>query len=104
MNHLIKLMEERKRNRLWAPTGLRKLGNLLRREEGTAPIQGDVSPIPEPNDDDEYSRVYRRDPDARAPKGVTQSLTFAIWSVWNFFRSKEAIMGLSMHMSDQIGQ
>ncbi|CAE6413891.1 unnamed protein product [Rhizoctonia solani] len=94
MNQLIKLMEERKRNRLWAPTGLRRIANLLRREEGTAPIQGDVSPIPEPSDDDEYSRMYRRDPDARAPKGVLQSLTFAIWSIWQFFRSKEAIFAI----------
>ncbi|KAG8751127.1 hypothetical protein FRC11_009675, partial [Ceratobasidium sp. 423] len=94
MNQLIELMEERKRNRLWAPTGLRKIGNLLRREEGTAPIQGDVNPMPEPSNDDEYSRVYRRDPDARPPKGVIQSLTFAIWSIWHFFRSNEAIFAI----------
>ncbi|CAE6431790.1 unnamed protein product [Rhizoctonia solani] len=142
MNQLIKLMEERKRNRLWAPTGLRKIVNLLRREEGTAPIEGDVNPMPEPSKDDEYSRMYRRDPDARPPKGIIQSLTFAIWSIWHFFRTNEAIFaikytvvtialwlpqifrssaeftynekglwalimaqfGLSMYMSDQIGQ
>ncbi|KDN44479.1 hypothetical protein RSAG8_05526, partial [Rhizoctonia solani AG-8 WAC10335] len=91
MNQLIELMEERKRNRLWAPTGLRKIGNLLRREEGTAPIQGDVNPMPEPSNDDEYSRMYRRDPDARPPKGIIQNLTYAVWSVWHFFRSNEAI-------------
>ncbi|ELU39305.1 hypothetical protein AG1IA_06671 [Rhizoctonia solani AG-1 IA] len=72
MNQLIKLMEERKRNRLWAPTGLRKIANLLRREEGTAPVQGDVNPMPEPGKDDQYSRMYRRDPDARPPKGLTR--------------------------------
>lgn len=59
MNMLIELMEERRRNRLWAPTGLRKIFNLLRREEGTTPIQGDMNPMPEPSQDDEYSRVYR---------------------------------------------
>lgn len=59
MDILIKMMEERKRNRLWAPTGLRKIVNLLRREEGTAPIRGDVNPIPEPGKDDEFSRIYR---------------------------------------------
>ncbi|KAF8756858.1 putative ER transporter, 6TM, N-terminal [Rhizoctonia solani] len=142
MNQLIKLMEERKRNRLWAPTGLRKIANLLRREEGTAPVQGDVNPMPEPGKDDQYSRMYRRDPDARPPKGIIQNLTFAVWSIWHFFRTNEAIFaikytivtialwlpqifkssaeftynekglwalimaqfGLSMYMSDQIGQ
>ncbi|CAE6435306.1 unnamed protein product [Rhizoctonia solani] len=131
MNQLIELMEERKRNRLWAPTGLRKIGNLLRREEGTAPIQGDVNPMPEPSNDDEYSRVYRRDPDARPPKGVIQLLTYAIWSfaikytivtiaLWlpQVLRSSAeftynekglwalimAQLGLNMYMSDQIGQ
>jgi hypothetical protein len=59
MDQLIKLMEERKRNRLWAPTGLRKIVNLLRREEGTAPVEGGVNPMPEPSKDDKYSRVYR---------------------------------------------
>ncbi|EUC64408.1 fusaric acid resistance-like protein [Rhizoctonia solani AG-3 Rhs1AP] len=94
MNQLIELMEERKRNRLWAPTGLRKIGNLLRREEGTAPIQGDVNPMPEPSNDDEYSRMYRRDPDARPPKGIIQNLTYAVWSVWHFFRSNEAVFAI----------
>lgn len=113
MDTLIKMMEERKRNRLWAPTGLRKIGNLLRRDEGTAPIQGDVNPIPEPGKDDEFSRVYReclpslllrlvliawfgegRDPDARPPKGLVQSLTYFVWSVWGFFRTNEAIVSL----------
>jgi hypothetical protein len=56
---LIKTMEERKRNRLWAPTGLRKVGNLLRGDQGTSPIQGDVNPVPEPGKDDEFSRTYR---------------------------------------------
>ncbi|KAJ1304398.1 hypothetical protein OPQ81_005547 [Rhizoctonia solani] len=142
MNQLVELMEERKRNRLWAPTGLRKIGNLLRREEGTAPIRGDINPMPEPGNDDEYSRVYRHDPDARPPKGIVQNLTFIVWSIWHFFRSNEAVFaikytivtialwlpqvfkssaeftynekglwalimaqfGLSMYMSDQIGQ
>ncbi|KAL5631613.1 hypothetical protein ACGC1H_007212 [Rhizoctonia solani] len=94
MNQLIELMEERKRNRLWAPTGLRKIGNLLRREEGTAPIQGDVNPMPEPGNDDEYSRMYRRDPDARPPKGIIQNLTYAVWLIWHFFRSNEAIFAI----------
>ena len=58
MDTLIKMMEERKRNRLWAPAGLRKIGHLFR-GDGTAPIQGDVNPIPEPGKDDEFSRVYR---------------------------------------------
>lgn len=108
MNQLVELMEERKRNRLWAPTGLRKIGNLLRRGEGTAPIQGDSSMIPEPDKDDEYTRVYRkfgitfccanaelfvgRDPDARPPNGFIQKSTHAIWSLWNFFRTKEAVV------------
>ncbi|CAE6412674.1 unnamed protein product [Rhizoctonia solani] len=134
MNQLIELMEERKRNRLWAPTGLRKIGNLLRREEGTAPIQGDVNPMPEPSNDDEYSRMYRRDPDARPPKGIIQNLTYAVCHMEQFatkytivtialwlpqvikssaeFTYNEkglwalimAQFGLNMYMSDQIGQ
>ncbi|KAF8608867.1 hypothetical protein BDV93DRAFT_465925 [Ceratobasidium sp. AG-I] len=94
MDTLIKMMEERKRNRLWAPTGLRKIGNLLRRDEGTAPIQGDVNPIPEPGKDDEFSKVYRRDPDAKPPKGLVQNLTYTVWSIWSFFRTNEAIFAL----------
>ncbi|CAE6480532.1 unnamed protein product, partial [Rhizoctonia solani] len=131
MNQLIELMEERKRNRLWAPTGLRKIVNLLRREEGTAPIQGDVNTMPEPSNDDEYSRIYRRDPDARPPKGLIQNLTYAIWSfalkytivtiaLWlpqvlkssaEFTYNEKGLwalimaqFGLNMYMSDQIGQ
>ncbi|KAG8773968.1 hypothetical protein FRC12_002211 [Ceratobasidium sp. 428] len=91
---MIRAMEERKRNRLWAPTGLRKIGNLLRQDEGTVPIQGDVNPIPEPGKDDEYSREYRKDPDARPPKSAVQHLTYAIWNVWRFLRTNEAIFAI----------
>ncbi|KAG8732844.1 hypothetical protein FRC10_000576 [Ceratobasidium sp. 414] len=91
---MVRAMEERKKNRLWAPTGLRKIGNLLRRDEGTSPIQGDVNPIPDPGKDDEYSREYRKDPDARPPKSAVQYLTYAIWSVWRFMRTDEAIFAI----------
>ncbi|KAG9080501.1 hypothetical protein FRC06_006502 [Ceratobasidium sp. 370] len=91
---MVRAMEERKRNRLWAPTGLRKIGNLLRRDEGTSPIQGDVNPVPEPGKDDEFSREYRKDPDARPPKSMIQYLTYAIWSVWRFMRTDEAIFAI----------
>ncbi|QRV93943.1 hypothetical protein RhiJN_21961 [Ceratobasidium sp. AG-Ba] len=94
VNMLAKAMEERKKSRLWAPTGLRKLGNLLMQNEGTAPIRGDSNPIPEPGKDDEYSREYRKDPDARPPKSALQHLTYMIWRIWSFMRTNEAVFAL----------
>lgn len=58
MDVLLNLMQERTKNRLWAPTGLRKLGSALFGQEGTVPVRG-LQAVPEPAKDDEYLGMYR---------------------------------------------
>ncbi|EUC58450.1 fusaric acid resistance-like protein [Rhizoctonia solani AG-3 Rhs1AP] len=86
MDRLVKLMEERAHNRLWAPTQLRKLADVLFHSEESTLIR-DAHPKLKPGRDDEYLRVYN----ARSPRGFGQSLSHTVRIAWCYLNTDEAI-------------
>ncbi|CAE6440783.1 unnamed protein product [Rhizoctonia solani] len=92
MDLVVKLMEARPRNRLWAPTQLRKLASVLFRGQGPSVIR-DVYSVPKPSKEDEYLQTFHRDPDARSPQGFGQKLSHVIRVAWRYLNTDEAIFG-----------
>ncbi|THH07358.1 hypothetical protein EW145_g3442 [Phellinidium pouzarii] len=86
-------VHKRKKSRLWAPSGLRAIGNyLLRREKGseTEAALGE-STLPESDDDEKAEEVpYRRDPDSRPPKNAFQKLMNGVHGIYKWIQSAEA--------------
>ncbi|GAA5980157.1 hypothetical protein JCM11641_006931 [Rhodosporidiobolus odoratus] len=107
------LQEKRRENRVWWPTGLRKVGNLLLVKgngEGGGKINGDgedpdrVEIVPDGAGKGEQGDKGKEakgefgekglDPDARPPKNAVQRFTFTIYRLGRFLTSPEGLFAL----------
>uniref|UniRef100_A0A0W0FWJ3 ER transporter 6TM N-terminal domain-containing protein n=1 Tax=Moniliophthora roreri TaxID=221103 RepID=A0A0W0FWJ3_MONRR len=92
MGHVKATAMKRKRNRLWAPKGLRKLGNLLMQrdasDDGIAVTGEDASPLVV---DVTNEKEYRRDPDSAPPTNVVQRIMNTIHSLYHWTKTAEAM-------------
>ncbi|KAK7062721.1 hypothetical protein VNI00_000209 [Paramarasmius palmivorus] len=83
---------KRKRNRLWAPKGLRKIGNLLMQrdanDDGIAVTGEDASPLVAGIADE---KQYRRDPDSAPPTNVAQKFMNSIHLLYHWTKTAEAM-------------
>ncbi|GAA5938678.1 hypothetical protein JCM1841_000639 [Sporobolomyces salmonicolor] len=98
---------KRRRNKIWAPTGLRKVGNLLKGGKSNNTFAGDgenpdkLEQLSEEDDrekeSDEMKAVEEvetdnpRDPDAREPKNGYQRATNKIYRLGQWLRTPETI-------------
>ncbi|KAI5117073.1 hypothetical protein M0805_007950 [Coniferiporia weirii] len=85
---------KRTKSRLWAPSGLRAIGNfLLRREKGstteTALGEGTVPEVD--SGEKEEETTYRRDPDSRPPSNIFQKCMGGVHSIYKWIRTPEAM-------------
>ncbi|GAA5916631.1 hypothetical protein JCM5296_002963 [Sporobolomyces johnsonii] len=101
---------KRRRNKVWAPTGLRKVGNLLRGGKSNNTFAGDgenPDKLEHLDDEDdgekkadekkaveEVKADNHRDPDARQPKNGYQRATYKIYRLGQWMRTPETIFAI----------
>ncbi|KAF8921505.1 hypothetical protein CPB85DRAFT_1210427 [Mucidula mucida] len=90
-------MEKRRKNRLWAPKGLRKLWKILsaRGDQNNGVLGEDVSPHPAGgNITAEEEMNYRRDPDSSAPTNAFQKFMHLLSLLWRWMQTPEFVFAL----------
>ncbi|KAF7303825.1 hypothetical protein MIND_00612300 [Mycena indigotica] len=89
------LCNKRARRRLWAPTQLRSLWQVVvaRGDEGDGAFGEDTSPQRAGNDSDitPEEKVYRRDPDSRPPTNALQKVMHILHHAYLWTHTAEAI-------------
>ncbi|KAL5521007.1 hypothetical protein ACEPAG_8929 [Sanghuangporus baumii] len=89
---------KRRKSRLWAPRGLRALGNwLLRRnkdgedDDFEDPLATTQHPSSKEDGESVNEKPYRRDPDSRPPSNFLQKIMSNIYKGYKWSKSKEAL-------------
>ncbi|KAK4702249.1 hypothetical protein P7C70_g3975, partial [Phenoliferia sp. Uapishka_3] len=107
VKHLHELEDKRRVNKVWFPTGVRKIGHLLRggRPFGEA-ANGNPEKIEQVGSDEDTLHGEEvdeikdalgsaaRDPDAKPPKNVRQRISTKLYAFGNWLHTPEAIFAL----------
>ncbi|EJD03603.1 uncharacterized protein FOMMEDRAFT_133035 [Fomitiporia mediterranea MF3/22] len=92
-----KTTHKRQRARLWAPSGLRAVGNfILHREKGsTMEAALGENPLPEEEEEEEQEeKPFKRDPDSRPPTNIIQKCMNGLHDVYKWTKSPQAMFGM----------
>ncbi|KAH8119852.1 hypothetical protein DFH11DRAFT_1754336 [Phellopilus nigrolimitatus] len=85
---------KRKKARLWAPGGLRAIGNFFLRRgkgSGTEKALGEGSPPEVDHDEKKEDASYKRDPDSRPPTNAFQKFMNGVHSIYLWAKTPEAM-------------
>jgi hypothetical protein len=88
-----RISSKHRKNRLWAPKGLRQLAHAFfieRSTEGDLRTYGEVQEVKE-IDPEGDERKYRRDPDSRPPTNVLQRIMNGLHVVYKWTQTPEAL-------------
>jgi len=90
---LQKINSKRRKNRLWAPKGLRQLAHAFfveKSTEGDLRVYGEAQEVKE-IDPEGNERKYRRDPDSRPPTNVLQRVMNGLHVIYQWTKTPEAV-------------
>ncbi|PCH37055.1 hypothetical protein WOLCODRAFT_140699 [Wolfiporia cocos MD-104 SS10] len=83
----------RRKNRLWAPKGLRMIGKALTQRGNASDQATGEDPVPpeETGAKEREERQYRRDPDGRPPSNIFQHAANVLHAVYQWAKTPEAM-------------
>ncbi|EKM50877.1 uncharacterized protein PHACADRAFT_151282 [Phanerochaete carnosa HHB-10118-sp] len=83
---------KRKKNRLWAPGGLRALGRAIMSRGDASDQAAGEDYAPRPNEEvKEEEGPYRRDPDSRPPTNALQRVANGLHTLYKWIKTPEAL-------------
>ncbi|CCM03466.1 uncharacterized protein FIBRA_05599 [Fibroporia radiculosa] len=84
---------KRRRNRLWAPKGLRTIWNVLSQKDGSTEEAVGEDPVRPEEEGEEYKeeKDYRRDPDGRPPRNAIQHIFNVLHRAFLWAQTPEAL-------------
>ncbi|KAL5519292.1 hypothetical protein ACEPAH_975 [Sanghuangporus vaninii] len=91
-----KTTNKRRHARLWAPSGLRMLGNIILKREKNPSLEmalGENIVVELEKEEEEEEEAYRRDPDSKPPTNIIQKIMNGIHNVYEWTKTPEAMFG-----------